>query len=72
MAKISKTVKLAQPVAKKTIFPENTGTNLLDHLLLMLSTYKDITYKDIRDTKYTLQGVIVVPRYPEDQDMPLT
>ena len=70
VVKITKPISIAQPalfVAKRATFPENSGTILLDHLLLMLTT----THKDLGDARYSLQGVITSPRYPTDQDMPL-
>ena len=61
VAKITKQINLAQPAlfaTKKAKFLENAGTILLYHPLLMLPT----TNEDVRDARYTLQGIIVTPR----------
>ena len=70
LSKPTKLINLAQPalfVAKRAIFPENSGTILLDDPLLMLPT----THKDTGDVRYTLQGNITTPRHPTDQVMTL-
>ena len=41
---------------------ENTSTDHVDNLILMLNTTK----KDTKDAKHALQGIISTPRYPTD------
>ena len=53
-------------MAKRAIFPENSGMTHPDYPLLILLK----THKDKGDAKYTLQGVIATPRHPTDQAMP--